>query len=111
MTQGYKKPPTPVSINQLSGTYKKGGKVRKYAEGGPADIADEKKRKAMEKAYEDSYKHSAELERAMNPLDMLKEGIEKAKSLFGKKPEGESVTKTRESVTVTPTKKRYGGAC
>ena len=111
MPQGYKKPPTPVSINQLSGTYKKGGKVRKYAEGGPADIADEKKRKAMEKAYEDSYKHSAELERAMNPLDMLKEGIEKAKSLFGKKPEGESVTKTRESVTVTPTKKRYGGAC
>lgn len=99
MPQGYKKPPTPVSINQLSGTYKKGGKVRKYAEGGPADIADEKKRKAMEKAYEDSYKHSAELERAMNPLDMLKEGIEKAKSLFGKKPEGESVTKTdRKSV-------------
>jgi intein/homing endonuclease len=111
MPQGYKKPPTPVSINQLSGTYKKGGKVRKYAEGGPADIADEKKRKAMEKAYEDSYKHSAELERAMNPLDMLKEGFEKAKGLFGKKPAGESVTKTKESVTVTPLKKRYGGAC
>jgi hypothetical protein len=106
-----KRPPTPVSINQLSGTYKKGGKVRKYAEGGPADIADEKKRKAMEKAYEDSYKHSAELERAMNPLDMLKEGFEKAKGLFGKKPAGESVTKTKESVTVTPLKKRYGGAC
>lgn len=27
MPQGHKKPPTPVSINQLSGTYKKGGRV------------------------------------------------------------------------------------
>ena len=110
MPQGYKKPPTPVSINQLSGTYKKGGKV-KMMEGGPADVAEEKQRKAMQKAYEDSYKHSAELERAMNPLDMLKEGFDKAKEFFTKKPSGESVTKTKESVTVTPAKKRYGGAC
>lgn len=29
MPQGSKRPPTPVSINQLSGTYKKGGKVKK----------------------------------------------------------------------------------
>ncbi|MBU3734884.1 MAG: hypothetical protein FGM60_04670 [Candidatus Planktophila sp.] len=28
MPQGHKKPPTPVSINQLSGTYKKGGSVK-----------------------------------------------------------------------------------
>jgi hypothetical protein len=105
-----KSPPTPVSINRLSGTYKKGGKV-KMMEGGPADVAEEKKRKAMQKAYEDSYKHSAELERAMNPLDMLKEGFEKAKEFFTTKPSGESVTKTKESVTVTPAKKRYGGAC
>ena len=83
----------------------------KMMEGGPADVAEEKQRKAMQKAYEDSYKHSAELERAMNPLDMLKEGFDKAKEFFTKKPSGDSVTKTRESVTVTPLKKRYGGAC
>ena len=28
MPQGHKKPPTPVSINQLSGTYKRGGSVK-----------------------------------------------------------------------------------
>ena len=28
MPQGHKRPPTPVSINQLSGTYKKGGSVK-----------------------------------------------------------------------------------
>ena len=37
MPQGNKKPSQPVSINQLSGTFKKGGKVRKMAEGGSLD--------------------------------------------------------------------------
>ena len=32
MPQGQKKPSTPVSINQLSGTFKKGGKVMTPAE-------------------------------------------------------------------------------
>ena len=34
MPQGRKKPTPPVAINQLSGTFKKGGRVKKYAEGG-----------------------------------------------------------------------------
>jgi hypothetical protein len=106
-----KSPPTPVSINRLSGTYKNGGKVKKYLEGGPADVAEDKQRKAMQKAYEDTPKYQRELEQAMNPLDMLKEAYDKAVEMFGKKPSGESVTKTKESVTVTPLKKRYGGAC
>jgi len=106
-----KSPPTPVSINRLSGTYKKGGSVKKYLEGGPADVAEDKQRKAMQKAYEDTPKYQRELEQAMNPLDMLKEAYDKAVEMFGKKPSGESVTKTKESVTVTPLKKRYGGAC
>jgi len=85
--------------------------VKKYLEGGPADVAEDKQRKAMQKAYEDTPKYQRELEQAMNPLDMLKEAYDKAVEMFGKKPSGESVTKTKESVTVTPLKKRYGGAC
>lgn len=107
MPQGHKKPSAPVSINRLSGTFKKGGR----AEGGPADIADQKKLKAMDKAYNESSKVSSDLEEAMNPLSMMKEAFDKAKGLFKGKPSGESVTKTKESVTVTPIKKRYGGAC
>ena len=41
MPQGNKKPSQPVSINQLSGTFKKGGKVRKMAEGGNPELTPE----------------------------------------------------------------------
>jgi hypothetical protein len=136
MPQGSKKPSTPVSINQLSGTFKSGGKVtpaqgrlqanfkaenatamkqakadsnlkyskyQKMAEGGkPVDMS--------KGAYDASKKHSRELEDAMNPLSMVKELAGKAKDYF--MPKGESVTKTKESVTVAPLpKKRGGGAC
>jgi hypothetical protein len=51
-----------------------------------------------------------ELEDALNPLSMVKELAGKAKDYF--MPKGESVTKTKESVTVAPlSKKRGGGAC
>jgi hypothetical protein len=136
MPQGAKKPPTPVSINRLAGTYKSGGKVtpaegrlranfkaenatamkqakadtnlkyskyQKMADGGkPVDLS--------KGAYDASKKHSRELEDAMNPLSMVKELAGKAKDYF--MPKGESVTKTKESVTVAPLpKKRGGGAC
>jgi hypothetical protein len=136
MPQGSKKPPTPVSINRLAGTYKSGGKVtpaegrlranfgaenatamkqakadsnlkyskyQKMAEGGkPVDMS--------KGAYDASKKHSRELEDALNPLSMVKELAGKAKDYF--MPKGESVTKTKESVTVSPAlKKRGGGAC
>jgi hypothetical protein len=136
MPQGSKKPPTPVSINRLSGTYKSGGKVtpaegrlrannkaenatamkqakadsnlkyskyQKMADGGkPVDLS--------KGAYDASKKHSMELEDALNPLSMVKELAGKAKDYF--MPKGESVTKTKESVTVSPAlKKRGGGAC
>ena len=137
MPQGSKKPPTPVSINRLSGTYKSGGKVtpaegrlranfkaenatamkeakadsnlkyskyQKMADGGkPVDLS--------KGAYDASKKASMELEDAMNPLSMVKELAGKAKDYF--MPKGaDSVTKTKESVTVAPvTKKRGGGAC
>jgi len=57
-----------------------------------------------------SDKASRELEDAMNPLSMVKELAGKAKNYF--MPKAESVTKTKESVTVTPAGKRRGGrAC
>jgi hypothetical protein len=136
MPQGAKKPSPPISINRLTGTYKSGGKVtpaqgrlqanfkaenatamkqakadsnlkyskyQKMADGGkPVDMS--------KGAYDASKKHSRELEDAMNPLSMVKELAGKAKDYF--MPKGESVTKTKESVTVSPAlKKRGGGAC
>jgi hypothetical protein len=137
MPQGSKKPPTPVSINRLTGTYKSGGKVtpaegrlranfktenatamkeakadsnlkyskyQKMAEGGkPVDMS--------KGAYDASKKHSRELEDALNPLSMVKELAGKAKDYFMPKT-ADSVTKTKESVTVSPAgKKRGGRAC
>ena len=57
-----------------------------------------------------SDKASRELEDALNPLSMVKELAGKAKNYF--MPKADSVTKTKESVTVTPAgKKRGGRAC
>jgi hypothetical protein len=143
MPQGAKKPSPPVSINQLSGTYKSGGKVTpaegrlranfgaenatamkqakadtnlKYSkyqkmQSGGSPTPNERffdKNKVDPKSVSD--KASRELEDAMNPLSMVKELAGKAKDYF--MPKGESVTKTKESVTVAPVpKKRGGGAC
>jgi len=144
MPQGAKKPSSPVAINQLSGTFKRGGKVtpaegrlmknfasenktamkqakaqsnevyskyQKMKDGG-SPTPDERffdKNKVDPKSVSD--KASRELEDAMNPLSMVKELAGKAKNYF--MPKGsESVTKTKESVTVTPAgKKRGGRAC
>jgi hypothetical protein len=137
MPQGAKKPSSPVSISRLSGTFKSGGKVttaegrlrasnkmenssavkaskansdlkyskyQKMADGGkPVDLS--------KGAYDASKKASMELEDALNPLSMVKELAGKAKDYFMPKS-ADSVTKTKESVTVSPaTKKRGGGAC
>jgi hypothetical protein len=142
MPQGAKKPSTPVSINQLSGTFKKGGKVTpaegrlmknfasenktamKQAKAQSNEVyskygnmkmnrggATSDKEMDMSKgAYDASKKHSRELEDALNPLSMVKELAGKAKNYF--MPKADSVTKTKESVTVTPAgKKRGGSAC
>ena len=137
MPQGAKKPSQPVSINQLSGTFKKGGKVTP-AEGrlrsnfGAENSTAMKQAKAQSNdvyskyqkmkdggkpvdmskgAYDASSKHSRELEDALNPLSMMKELAGKAKKFF--MPKGsDSVTKTKESVTVSPAGKKRGGvAC
>jgi hypothetical protein len=115
-----KSPPTPVSINRLSGTYKKGGKVKKYADGG--DAISESQSKARERFdAEEAAANKAEREAVIgamkNPLEAirslperLKKGYEAIKE--GMKGSGSVTTTEREvSRTVTPTKKRYGGAC
>lgn len=87
----------PVANSLQSGTFKKGGKVRK-AEGGDIDA----------KGISD--KASRELEEALNPLSMAKELYGKARDYFrGESKAPGAVTKTKESVTVAP-KKRGGSA-
>ena len=115
-----KSPPTPVSINRLSGTYKKGGKVKKYAEGGDAiseSQAKARERFDAEEAAENKAEREAVIGAIKNPLEAirslperLKKGYEALKE--GVKGSGSVTTTEREvSRTVTPTKKRYGGAC
>jgi hypothetical protein len=92
-------------------------KYQKMADGGSTSgqgTITDRERKTMQDlskgAYDASSKHSRELEDALNPLSMVKELAGKAKDYF--MPKGESVTKTKESVTVAPVpKKRGGGAC
>jgi hypothetical protein len=134
MPQGRKPIPKPVAINELAGTYKRGGRVApgnralqaisnkenatamreakadsnlkygpaskmKLKEGGNVDLS--------KGAYDKTGKVNRDLEDALNPLSMVKELAGKARDYF--MPKGaDSVTKTKESVTVTPGKKRGG---
>lgn len=89
----------PVANSLQSGTFKKGGKVAKFAEG---DVVD---------AKSVSDKASRELEDALNPIGMLKEGYGKVRDFVkGKMTPAGSVTKTEKSVTVSP-RKRGGKVC
>jgi hypothetical protein len=138
MPQGRKPAPSSVKISQLAGTYKSGGRATpaesrllknnaaenstamreaktdsnlkygspKRMNGGGSATQDLSKG-----AYDKTGKYNRELEDAMNPLSMVKELAGKAKDFFMPKS-ADSVTKTKESVTVTPAgKKRGGGAC
>jgi hypothetical protein len=138
MPQGRKPAAKPVRINELAGVYKAGGKVTPAqgrlqkisdAENAPAFRA--AKKNTNEKYGPASMMKLAEggtvdlskgaYDKAIGPseedMDMAKtiRGIpgklfRGAKSLMGmdKAPKSESVTKTKESVTVTPAKKRGG---
>ncbi|UOF78453.1 hypothetical protein [Caudoviricetes sp.] len=96
----------PVANSLQSGTFKKGGKVKKFAEGGTEDLS--------KGAYDRHYAN----EKAENEADrklitsIPKRLYEGAKSLFSpaKPPEG-SVTKTEKSVTVTPRKRGGPAKC
>jgi hypothetical protein len=104
MPQGNKKPSAPVSINQLSGTFKKGGTVKMNGGGSSS----EKEEDMSKGAYDKAPKYGRDVEDALNPLGMIKELAGKARNFFTPKKTADSVTKTKESVTVTPAKKRGG---
>lgn len=145
MPQGRKKPSTPVSINQLSGTFKSGGSVTPaqgrlqkmfakenapamkaakaqsnevYSKYGKMKMAgggatSDKEMDLSKGAYDRHYANEKAENEAMREaiLGAPKRLMEGVKGLFGSKAPTESVTKTKESVTVTPAKKRAGGGC
>jgi len=82
--------------------YMKGGKAKKYAEGSSVTPSGDPK-VVTDKA-------SRELEDALNPLSMIKEGAQKVRDYFTSKPAG-SVTKTEKSVTVAPRKRGGSAMC
>ena len=109
MPQGRKKPSAPVSITALSGTFKKGGRVKKMAGGGESSDYDpiydrEMARKGAEKASEREENEDMRDTILGAPRRLLK-GV---KQMFNGTPPSGSVTKTEKSVTVTPSKKRGG---
>lgn len=121
MPQGNKRPTSSVSINQLSGTYKKGGAVM-MADGGStskdkipseveADLQTRRNQKAYE-AFEKSRAEEAKADRNMLP-NLMRRAASSVKSLFSPAPAASSpgsVTKTEKSVTVAPvTNKKRGG--
>jgi hypothetical protein len=138
MPQGRKPAPKPVAINELAGTYKKGGRV---APGNRAlqSVFNKENATAMRQAKamtNEKYGPASKMKLAQGgDVDLSKGAYDKsigpdaddmamaktirgipgklfrgAKSLMGmdKAPKSESVTKTKESVTVTPAKKRGG---
>lgn len=112
MPQGHKKPPTPVSINQLSGTYKKGGRV-KMAAGGMTEAESDKKVAENEAAYQRWKKGEEEENKSMAKTmdDVIKFIPRQVKKLFTPSSAASApgaVTKTKESVTTVPAKKRGG---
>ena len=145
MPQGRKKPSAPVSINQLSGTFKSGGSVTPaqgrlqkmfakenapamkaakaqsnevYSKFGKMKMAgggatSDKEMDLSKGAYDRHYANEKAENEAMREaiLGAPKRLMEGVKGLFGSKAPTESVTKTKESVTVTPAKKRAGGGC
>jgi len=106
MPQGRKPPSAPVSISRLSGTFKNGGKVGRYADG---DLVD-----ASKGAYDKAIGPSAEdMDMAKAIRNVPRKLYEGAKGMLGfgaTKPAG-SVTKTEKSVTVSPAGKKRGGRC
>ena len=104
MPQGNKKPSQPVRIDQLSGTFKRGGTVKMNGGGSSSDKGEDMSKGAYDKAP----KYSRDVEDALNPVGMIKELAGKARDFFMPKKTADSVTKTKESVTVTPAKQRGG---
>ena len=114
MPQGMKKPTPPVGTNQVAGTFKKGGGVKKFNGGG--DAQSDKETKAYKDTYTTQKTDNMADRDALDIIAPIKRGIgtliEKGKNFMGITPTAPgAVTKTKESVTVAPAKKRGGMAC
>jgi len=113
MPQGRKAPSKPATQVNLSGVFKKGGKVSKKAEGGAiSDIEDQLMTNKANREFEKFKRLEKEENEAMRDsiLGVPERIMSGLKGLMGKKaPEG-SVTKTEKSVTVAPAKKAKGGS-
>jgi hypothetical protein len=102
----------PVANSLQSGTFKRGGKVKK-AEGGnvPSEIADKMKTAENQRAAEKFERMEREENEAIRNMipNAVRRGMDAVKGLFksSSPPEG-SVTKTEKSVTVSPGKRRGG---
>ena len=98
----------PVANSLQSGTFKKGGKVGKYAEG---DVVD-----ASKGAYDKfPMRDEEDMDMAKTIRSIPRKLYQGAKDMMGfgsstSKPAG-SVTKTEKSVTVSPATKKRGGSC
>jgi hypothetical protein len=117
MPQANKPASKPVHINQLSGTFKRGGKVHKHADGGSTteDLSKGAYDKTLQGVYNedmDTAKYLRNLpsniyqgaKRLMGMGSMSNADMDKVKNASG------SVTKTKESVTVAPPQKKRGGS-
>jgi hypothetical protein len=101
----------PVANSLQSGTFRKGGKVRLYADGNPGKPISTAQ---QNQAYKDWKKGEEEWNASFRPENLIGKAVDKVKGLFASKPEtppAGSVTKTEKSVTVAPAKKRGGRAC
>jgi len=108
MPQAHKPASRPVHINELSGTFKKGGRVKKFAEG--TDEND-----LSRGGYDSVAKQDTADNLAMRNmmLDPIRKGYNMVKSAIGMgstTPPAGSVTKTVKQVSVTPPQKRRGGS-
>jgi hypothetical protein len=107
MPEGKKKPTPPVAISQLSGTFKKGGSVKKLNGGG--DAQSDKETKGFKGTYTTQKDENLADREAMNPMNYIRPIVDKVKGMFGSADEPGAVTKTRESTTIVPKKNRKGG--
>ena len=102
MPQGRKPASRPVHINELSGTFKKGGHVKKFDGGGSTGdkIIDQENQRRLNELNTTKYENQHPFKTMFNNVKDFVMGPPTT-------PAG-SVTKTKESVTVAPQKKRGG---
>jgi len=114
MPQGNKPASKPVHINQLSGTFKKGGKVMKFnGEEGSAvskPPVNDLSKGAFDRTLNGTYNEDMDMAKYLRNIPSnIYQGAKKLMGMGETKPAG-SVTKSKESITVSPPQKKRGGS-